>query len=180
MNARRALVLALLSVAGCAARSAAPSTASPSSASGAYAPSSAASREQLRVGASTSGSVGPSNGVYMGAAPALGSISSVPGTPPARVPDLDLHDEDDEREARIAQWEQELERQRAGLAASLAQCRDICAAAGNVCTAASEICRLTGDLTRANARDARCTRARTACLDAARRRDGACPACPAR
>lgn len=59
------------------------------------------------------------------------------------------------------------------LAAGSAECRDICRAAGNICTAAGEICRLAGD------GHARCARARGSCTDAGRRRDGACPVCPA-
>jgi hypothetical protein len=76
------------------------------------------------------------------------------------------------REGTIAAYEAQIERERQGMAAGMAECRDICRAAGSICTAATEICRLAGDA------DARCTRARGACVDAGRARDGACPTCP--
>lgn len=176
----RALLLSLLALSGCAMQSAAPvasrsASAMPTHASRAPAPA----REESATG-SAGGAVNMQLDASTGALRPFGSLTSMPGGAPARGASPDLEDERIERDRTIAQWEAEIDRQRAGLAASLAQCRDICAAAGNVCTAASEICRLTGDLSRANARDARCTRARTACLDAGRRRDGACPVCPSR
>jgi hypothetical protein len=76
------------------------------------------------------------------------------------------------REGSIAVYEAQIERERQGMAAGMTECRDICRAAGNICSAATEICRLAGDA------DARCTRARGACVDAGRTRDGACPMCP--
>lgn len=75
-------------------------------------------------------------------------------------------------EAQIAQ----------GLAAFAAPepaCRDICRASDGVCAAAREICRLTGDADAENPLDLRCARAREACADAGRQRDGRCPNCPA-
>lgn len=179
MTPGRALLLSLLALSGCAMQSAAPVASRSVSASPTHASASVPAREEAMSGSAG----GASNATFDASAGALrpfGSLSSTPGGAPARGEVPGLEDERIERDRVIAQWESEIERQRAGLSASLAQCRDICAAAGNVCTAASEICRLTGDLSRANARDARCTRARTACLDAGRRRDGACPVCPAR
>lgn len=168
---RAITLLALaLAMAGCAARSA--TTPSPT-----YSPSAQSSASVTRETTSGGSLMQPR------AATQHGTLSVMSAAPPGSgVPQIepDAIDENADREARIAQWEVELDRQRASLSASLAQCRDICSAAGNVCTAAAEICRLTGDLTRANARDARCVRARTACLDAGRRRDGSCPVCPAR
>ncbi len=171
MTSARGPALALLVATGCAVRASAPANMTPSASSGAsYAPA-ASSVSTRETGTGSTGMAG-------GSAP-TSQIASVPGTAPARGPD-GVVDEEAERDARIVQWEGEIQRQRAALAASLAQCRDICAAAGNVCTAAFEICRLTGDLSNTNARDGRCARARTACLDAGRRRDGACPTCPSR
>lgn len=170
MNRPRALTLLALAMAGCAARSASMPTQS-------YSPSSqnsvAVSRETTSGGSVMRSRTSPD-------AAAFGVMSSPPpgSIEPHATPEVD--DQNADRDARIAQWELEIDRQQTSLAASLSQCRDICAAAGNVCTAAAEICRLTGDLTRANARDGRCVRARTACLDAGRRRDGACPVCPSR
>ncbi len=180
MNARRAPLLSLLALSGCAMQSAAPVASTSVSATPPHAAGSFAPRREQSRGAPAAGSADLSSDAATGAVRPFEALSSTPGGAPPRGPDLDVEDERVERDRHIAQWEAEIERQRAGLAASLAQCRDICAAAGNVCTAASEICRLTGDLTRANARDARCTRARTACLDAGRRRDAVCPVCPAR
>lgn len=74
-------------------------------------------------------------------------------------------------EAQIAQ----------GLAAFAApepECRDICRASDGVCAAAREICRLTGDAEAEHPLDLRCARAREACADAGRQRDGRCPTCP--
>ncbi len=166
----RAITLLALAMAGCAARSATMPSQS-------YSPSAQSSASVTRETASGGSLMQPLAGTQNGT---LSVMSAAP--PGAGVPQIepDVIEESADRDARIAQWEVELDRQRASLSASLAQCRDICSAAGNVCTAAAEICRLTGDLTRANARDARCVRARTACLDAGRRRDGSCPVCPAR
>jgi hypothetical protein len=174
MSPRAALLIALLALSGCAIQSAAPSSMAQSSSI-----SPGAARREQATGSLGVAPTSPAQPV--GAAYPSASISSTSGGSMTRGADLEFPNEDDgARDTRIAQWETEIERQRGQLAASLAQCRDICVAAGNVCTAASEICRLTGDLTRANARDARCTRARSACVDAGRRRDGACPVCPAR
>lgn len=174
MTPRVAPLVALLALSGCAMQSAAAPPMSRSSVQ----QSTSVRREQ------PTGSLGVlpiSPAPQVGAAYRAASIWSVPSDATHRGAALDFSNEDEgARDASITRWQTELERQQAQLATSLAQCRDICAAAGNVCTAASEICRLTGDLTRANARDARCTRARTACVDAGRRRDGACPVCPAR
>lgn len=74
-------------------------------------------------------------------------------------------------EAQIAQ----------GLAAFAApepECREICRASDGVCAAAREICRLTGDAEAEHPLDLRCARAREACADAGRQRDGRCPTCP--
>jgi hypothetical protein len=102
-------------------------------------------------------------------------------TPSGSVQGLDAPPGEDEvvsREAAIARWELDLQRGRDELGASVGQCRVICMAASHVCTATREICRLTGDLIAAQPRDVRCARARSACIDAGRRRDGACPVCP--
>jgi hypothetical protein len=74
----------------------------------------------------------------------------------------------------VAAHEETIRRNQTALASAVAACEQVCAASGNICTAAAEICRLTGD------GHTRCARARGACTDASRRRDGQCPACPAR
>lgn len=72
-----------------------------------------------------------------------------------------------------AAHEATIAREQAGLAAGTAECRDVCRAAGTICVAAGEVCRITGDT------HARCERARLACTDASRLRDGRCAQCPA-
>ncbi len=74
----------------------------------------------------------------------------------------------------VAAHEETIRRNQEALASSVAACQAVCTASGNICAAAAEICRLTGD------GHSRCTRARGACTDASRRRDGACPSCPPR
>jgi hypothetical protein len=76
------------------------------------------------------------------------------------------------REARIGAQVQRIREEQIRLAANPGVCHDVCFAAGSICLAAQEVCRLTGD------DDPRCGRARQACADAGRQRDGACPACP--
>ena len=77
------------------------------------------------------------------------------------------------REARIGAQVRRIRDEQIRLATSPGVCRDICFASGSICLAAQELCRLTGDA------DDRCGRARGACADAGRQRDGACPVCPA-
>lgn len=79
---------------------------------------------------------------------------------------------------RIAVLEGEIAQGLAAVTAPAADCRSACRAAGGVCAARDEICRLTGDASAAQALDARCTRARTACDDATRQRSERCPVCP--
>ncbi len=88
------------------------------------------------------------------------------------VPEPESANQPTPREGSIAAYQAQIERERQGMASGMTECRDICRAAGSICTAAAEICRLAGDA------DARCTRARGACVDAGRTRDGACPTCP--
>lgn len=76
------------------------------------------------------------------------------------------------REARIGAQVQRIRDEQIRLAANPGICHDVCFAAGSICLAAQEVCRLTGDS------DARCERARGACADAGRQRDGSCPVCP--
>lgn len=76
------------------------------------------------------------------------------------------------REARIGAQVQRIREEQIRLASNPGICHDVCFAAGSICLAAQEVCRLTGDS------DARCERARGACADAARQRDGSCPVCP--
>jgi hypothetical protein len=72
----------------------------------------------------------------------------------------------------VGAQEDAIRRHQGTLASAVSACREVCSASGGICAAAAEICRLTGD-----AHD-RCARARGACTDASRRRDGQCPACP--
>lgn len=106
-------------------------------------------------------------------APGGGGSGGVPSGPPRSSQEA--------VEAQIQRWQGALTAAQQQLVNGLEECRDICAAAGNVCRASEEICRLTGDETPglANVRDPRCRRAREACVDASRQRDGHCPACPA-
>ncbi|TAK23613.1 MAG: hypothetical protein EPO40_26245 [Myxococcaceae bacterium] len=76
------------------------------------------------------------------------------------------------REARIGAQVQRIREEQIRLASNPGICHDVCFAAGSICLAAQEVCRLTGDS------DARCARARGACADAGRQRDGSCPVCP--
>jgi len=76
------------------------------------------------------------------------------------------------REARIGAQVQRIREEQIRLASNPGICHDVCFAAGSICLAAQEVCRLTGDT------DARCERARGACADAGRQRDGSCPVCP--
>lgn len=76
------------------------------------------------------------------------------------------------REARIGAQVQRIREEQIRLATNPEICHDVCFAAGSICLAAQEVCRLTGDA------DTRCERARDACSDASRQRDGACPVCP--
>jgi hypothetical protein len=76
------------------------------------------------------------------------------------------------REARIGAQVQRIREEQIRLATNPGVCHDVCFAAGSICLAAQEVCRLTGDA------DARCERARGACADAGRQRDGSCPVCP--
>ena len=179
MRVGAALPLVLLPLSGCAMRSAAGPPPTAASAQAAYAPPTStveSNREPTSQGVPRAPSAGGAAAFRFSVAP----IASLPGGGSSATAPGEFEDPGALRDARIAQWEREIERQRDALAASLAQCREVCIASSNVCTAAYEICRLTGDLAHANARDARCTRARGACVDAGRRRDGACPVCPAR
>lgn len=81
-------------------------------------------------------------------------------------------------EAQIRRYEAQIAAARATIAADPATCRDVCGATTTLCRAAGELCRLTGDPDDHEARDPRCRRARVACADASRQRDGACPLCP--
>ena len=76
------------------------------------------------------------------------------------------------REARIGAQVQRIREEQIRLATNPGVCHDVCFAAGSICLAAQEVCRLTGDA------DVRCERARAACADAGRQRDGSCPVCP--
>nr|MBK7065185.1 hypothetical protein [Deltaproteobacteria bacterium] len=76
------------------------------------------------------------------------------------------------REARIGAQVQRIREEQIRLATNPGICHEVCFAAGSICLAAQEVCRLTGDS------DARCARARGACADAGRQRDGSCPVCP--
>lgn len=165
---RRALLLPALAL-GCASAGAPPPSAAPSSAYSAQ-----STRE-----APTSYGAAPRAGTSQGYLPPGLSIPSVQPTAPGG-PDFVTPNDEEQREADIARWQERLHNASNGLAATVAECRSICMAASDVCTAAREICRLTGDLVAAQARDARCGRARASCIDAGRRRDGACPVCPPR
>lgn len=167
---RRAAVAALLAC-GCASYSSPRSTSAPPSASPSYSAQSTAREYPASVGGASSGSLSVLPGLQ--AAPTTPGYSLQGG-----VDDGGDGGEEARREATIARWEAQLQRGRDELAATATQCRVICMAASNVCTATREICRLTGDLIPAQARDPRCARARSACIDAGRRRDGACPVCP--
>ena len=76
------------------------------------------------------------------------------------------------REARIGAQVQRIREEQIRLATNPGVCHDVCFAAGSICLAAQEVCRLTVDA------DVRCERARAACADAGRQRDGSCPVCP--
>jgi hypothetical protein len=162
---RRAGLAAVLAC-GCASYSAA-RAAPPATATASISPAPSYTREPP---ASLSG----------GATNAPSSLRFAPVAPNGSAQGLDVPGEPDDagREGSIARWEAELQRGRDELAASVGQCRVICMAATHVCTATREICRITGDLIAAQPRDVRCARARSACIDAGRRRDGACPVCP--
>jgi hypothetical protein len=117
--------------------------------------------------------------VAPGAAPPAPSVASAPS--PTNVGEATsvsaqgaASDDADHavRESRIGAQVQRIREEQIRLAANPDVCRDVCFAAGSICLAAQEVCRLTGD------DDARCARARGACADAGRQRDGACPVCP--
>jgi hypothetical protein len=167
---RRAWLAALLA-SGCASYSGARG---PAPASASTASTYSAQGSVREPAASVSGATVRSTAVL----PGLQMQPLTPSIAPPGGPDF-AQDEEARREEALARWEAELDRARDELAATVGQCRVICMAATNVCAATREICRLTGDATAARAHDARCARARERCLDAARRRDGACPACPA-
>lgn len=78
----------------------------------------------------------------------------------------------------IAGLEAQIAQGMAAFAAPEPGCRDICRASEGVCAASREICRLTGDGDDDHPIDLRCARAREACADASRQRDGRCPVCP--
>lgn len=195
MISRCVWFLALLSVAGCAARAASspPPSSMPAESSRSIGGAvSAQTQQTLSVVRETDGvpsgedaslpSTPSATAPGRAPMPVLPTMSAGGMAPPPSAQPIDAPavDEGTRTESQIAQWQAELDHQRRLLASTLSQCRDVCAAASNVCTAAREVCRLTGDLANTNARDARCTRARSACVDAGRRRDGACPVCPAR
>ncbi|MFO0602433.1 MAG: hypothetical protein U0324_04625 [Polyangiales bacterium] len=163
---RRALLLPALAL-GCASAGAPPPSAAPSSA---Y---STQSTREVPASYSATPRTGASQGYI---APSIPSVQPTAPEGPDFVPPTD----EEQREADIARWQERLHNASNGLAATVSECRSICMAASDVCTAAREICRLTGDLVAAQARDARCGRARASCIDAGRRRDGACPVCPPR
>lgn len=76
------------------------------------------------------------------------------------------------QEVRIGAQVQRIRDEQIRLTTNPGVCREVCFAAGSICLAAQEVCHLAGD------DDARCARARTACADAGRQRDGSCPVCP--
>ncbi|MEI8256421.1 MAG: hypothetical protein WCJ30_12175, partial [Deltaproteobacteria bacterium] len=78
---------------------------------------------------------------------------------------------------RMTYWAGRLD-QATSTMSSTGECRDICRANGDICTAAHEICVLTGDDEASTPTDGRCSRARTACEQATRQRNGACRVCP--
>ncbi len=78
---------------------------------------------------------------------------------------------------RMTYWVGRLD-QASSVMSSSGECRDICRANGDICTAAHEICVLTGDGEATSPTDGRCSRARTACEQATRQRNGACRVCP--
>jgi hypothetical protein len=167
----RRVGLAALFVCGCASYSGPRSTAAPPSASPSYSAQSTAREYPVSVGGASGGAQSLQPGLSV--APSTPSYSLQGGVD-------DGGGDEARREAAITRWEAQLQRGRDELAATATQCRVICMAASNVCTATREICRLTGDLIAGVARDPRCARARSACVDAGRRRDGACPVCPER
>lgn len=100
-----------------------------------------------------------------------------PPSPPPRQPNLTPAEETARRVSAALQF---IDAEQERMVTGLSECRTVCGAAESICTAAAEVCRLTGDSPSREARDARCARARVACADASRQRDGACPACPPR
>lgn len=172
---RAAALTLLLPLAGCAMRGAAGPAPSALSSSAAPARAVETPTEPVSADVARPSSAGGAMGQF-----SIAPIASLPGGGASPTAPGTFEDPGAQRDARIALWEREIVRQHGALGASLAQCREVCIATSNVCTAAHEICRLTGDLAHANARDVRCARARGACVDASRRRDGACPVCPAR
>lgn len=170
MKAR--FVLAAPLVCGCAV---AASQAPPASSRAVMAPT-ATQSSFSPGGRETSGSL---SGATMEPRPLPGTVlPSSNGVFRTDTPSLDLPVDHGGREAQVARLEGAIERERATLATSLTECRSVCMAAQNICIAAQEICRLVGDAGTTNPVDVRCRRARTACVDAGRRRDGACPVCP--
>ena len=95
--------------------------------------------------------------------------ASVASTPSAV--EREPSDGDEARETRIASAVRRIRDEQLRLATGPV-CHDVCYATATMCTAAGELCRLTG------VEDARCVRAREACDDAGRQRDGTCPSCP--
>lgn len=79
---------------------------------------------------------------------------------------------------RLTYWLERLDQAMSTMSSS-GECREICRANGGICTAAHEICALTGDGEATTPTDGRCSRARTACEQATRQRNGACSVCPA-
>lgn len=77
-------------------------------------------------------------------------------------------------DGELTRLEARIEAGRAALSTAGADCARVCAAAANLCEAAGEACRLARD------DSPRCARARSSCAEATLRREGACPACPAR
>ncbi|MEZ4406654.1 MAG: hypothetical protein R3A52_09275 [Polyangiales bacterium] len=105
------------------------------------------------------------------------STGPAPPSPPSRQPNATPAEETARRVSAALQF---IDAEQERMVTGLSECRTVCGAAESICTAAAEVCRLTGDSPSREARDARCARARVACADASRQRDGACPACPPR
>jgi hypothetical protein len=99
-------------------------------------------------------------------------------TPPEARPATPPRDAADEVAEAVRGYQAQIAAAVTAIAADGAACRDVCGATTVICRAASELCSLTGDGDRGDARDPRCRNARSACADASRRRDGACPLCP--
>lgn len=105
--------------------------------------------------------------------PAPSTPSSVEAAPPAPTAQSGPAEPGERWVAlRVGAQVQRIRDEQIRLAASAGVCQDVCSAAGTICLAAQEVCRLTSD------DDPRCARARGACSDAGRQRDGSCPVCP--